>query len=129
MGQSLARVDGLVELRRELKRLGVGVQDLKDANQQAAQLVADEAARRAPRRSGRLASSGRAGRGEAKAVVTFGGAAVPYARPIHWGWPARNIEPHPFAMTAGTDTQPRWLELYRKALDELVEEVARGVAS
>lgn len=127
MPASIAQVEGLAELRRELKRLGVGVQDLKAANQRAAEVVLGAA--RPPRKSGRLASSGRAGRGESKAVVTFGGATVPYARPIHWGWPARNIEPHPFALEAAEDTEPQWLDVYRQELDELVEQVARGVAT
>jgi hypothetical protein len=86
-------------------------------------------AARPPRKTGRLAASGRAGRGEAKAVVTFGSASVPYARPIHWGWPARHIEPHPFALEAAEQTESQWLEEYRKDLDDLVEQAARGVAT
>lgn len=129
MVESAVKVTGLAQLRRELKRLELGTGDLKAANEAAGRVVLTDATARAPRgRTGRLAGSGRAGRGEAKAVVTFGGATVPYARPIHWGWPARKIEPHPFAVEAARATEAEWLEVYKQALDDLVEQVARGVA-
>ncbi|GAB3251369.1 hypothetical protein GCM10027425_09260 [Alteromonas gracilis] len=120
------RIDGLKKLRRDLRRLGSDLSDFKDANAAAASLVASEAAKRAPRRpgSGRLARSGRGNRAAGRASVLFGGAAVPYAGPIHWGWTARGIEPQPFVAAAAQDTEARWLPLYTDAIDAAVDKVA-----
>jgi phage gpG-like protein len=50
--------------------------------------------------TGRLRDSIRAGRGKTKAVVRAGGARIPYAPIIHYGYPARNIQPRPFLLEA-----------------------------
>ena len=50
--------------------------------------------------TGRLASTLRAGKGKTKAVVRIGGAKAPYAGVIHYGYPARNIQPAPFVLEA-----------------------------
>ena len=47
-----------------------------------------------------LAGSIRAGRGKTKSVIRAGKARVPYAGVTHYGWPARNIAPHPFLTDA-----------------------------
>ena len=117
-------VDGLRALQRELRRAGADMGDLKEANQKAAQIVAGEAGRRAPRRSGRLASSGRGSRTAGRATVMFGGAAAPYAGPIHYGWPARNIAPHPFVLDAAQATEPQWLDAYHDELQHIADSVA-----
>lgn len=116
-------VPGLRALRRDLRRMGDDLSDLKDASQEASGLVAREAGRRAPRRTGRLAGSGRGSRSTGRATVTFGGARVPYAGVIHWGWPARNIAPQPFVVEAAEDTQPQWLAFYQAGVDQAVERI------
>lgn len=115
--QTGIRVDGLRALRSDLRKAGESTQDLKAANAAVAALVATAAAGRAPHRTGRLASSGRGNRAVGRATVTFGGASVPYAGPIHWGWPARGIEPHTFIPDAAQATEPAWLELYVQGID------------
>jgi phage gpG-like protein len=50
--------------------------------------------------TGRLRDSIRAGRGKTKAVVRAGGAQVPYAPIIHYGYPARNIQARPYLLEA-----------------------------
>lgn len=112
------RVDGLRRIRADLRRAGEDTQDLKDANAAVAALVAREAAPRAPKRTGRLAGSGRGNRAVGRATVTWGGAAVPYAGPIHWGWTARGIEPQPFITDAAEATQARWLAMYLADVSE-----------
>jgi hypothetical protein len=117
-------VDGLRRLRRDLKAAGETTQDLKEANAAVAALVAVAAAGRAPQRTGRLAGSGRGNRAVGRATVTFGGAAVPYAGPVHWGWPAHGIEPHTFIPDAAQATEPVWLELYLQGLNRALEPIA-----
>lgn len=114
------RVDGLNALRRDLRKLPGGLADLKDVHQRVGQLVLPEASARAPKRSGRLAGSGRASRAAGRVSLLFGGARVPWAGPIHWGWPRRHIEPQPFAADAAQATEPAWLALYSVGIDQLV---------
>lgn len=118
------RVDGLKRLQRELKAAGKSLDDLKDANAKAGQIVADAAGRRAPHgATGRLAGSGRASRAAGRATVVFGSAAVPYAGPIHWGWPAHGIEAQPFALEAAEDTRAEWLDAYSDELQQIADSV------
>lgn len=117
------RVEGLGRLRRDLRRLGGDVDDLKDANAAAARLVAAEAARRAPRVSGKLAGTLRGNRAAGKATVAAGRASVPYAGPIHWGWAARGIEANPFVVDAAQATESTWLPLYDANLQDLTDRI------
>ncbi|WP_380166590.1 HK97 gp10 family phage protein [Jannaschia sp. R86511] len=119
------RVEGARELRRTLRTVHDGVEDLKDANAQAAAIVASAAVARAPRRTGRLISSVRGNRAAGRATVTYGGARLPYAGPIHWGHPARNIAAQPFVTDAATDTEPVWLPAYERALQSLLATASR----
>lgn len=112
-------VVGLARLRRDLKAAGADLADLKEANARAGSIVQTAAAARAPRRSGRLAGSGRASRTVGRVSVMFGGARVPYAGPVHWGWAARGIEPNPFIPDAAQATEPLWLAAYAADLDRL----------
>lgn len=119
--QTGIRVDGLRRLRSDLRKMEAGTQDLKAANAAVAALVATASAGRAPHRTGRLASSGRGNNAVGRATVTFGGASVPYAGPIHWGWPARGIAPHTFISDAAQATEPVWLELYVTGINHALE--------
>lgn len=123
MASPTVRVVGARELRRSLKRAGLDVTDLKDANYAVGELVARAAAPRAPVRTGRLAGSLRSSRAAGRARVLAGGAAVPYAGPIHWGWEARNIAPHPFIRDAAQSTEAVWLPVYEAALAEIIRKV------
>lgn len=118
------KVEGARELRRTLKKAGSDLADLKDANAKVGQLVAQESRPNAPvGRTGRLAASVRANRAAAKAVVSAGGGAVPYAGPIHWGWPARHITAQPFISVTAVATQPRWLPLYEQDIQQICDSV------
>lgn len=117
-------VDGARELRRDLRRMGDDLADLKDAHAAAAALVAAEAGRRAPKRTGRLAASVRGNRAISRATVSAGRASIPYAGPIHWGWAAHNIDPNPFVSDAATATEPAWLALYTAGIDRATGRVA-----
>lgn len=123
MTYARVRVDGLPALRRALRELGEGAEDLKDANAAVARQVAERAEQLAPRRTGRLAGSIRGNRAAGRATVLGGGAAVPYAGPIHWGWRARGIEPALFVTNAAEQTEPAWIGTYEDALEALVQRI------
>jgi hypothetical protein len=92
----VVEVKGAKELRRALRQIEdaaerKGMQaDLKSEYRTAARVVEIAARQEAPKRSGRLAGSIKAkGTTTGSAVVAGGLKAVPYAGPIHWGWPSR----------------------------------------
>jgi hypothetical protein len=118
-----AEVQGLTRLVSTLRKAGADLTDLKDANAAAGRTVADWASVTAPRRSGALGSSVRAARRVSGARVLGGGAAVPYAGPIHWGWPARNIEAQPFISKAAQSTEPAWVQTYLDDVQQALDSV------
>lgn len=94
------RVDGLNKAVRALRKSGADMADMSELMHTIGTTVVVAAQQRAPHLSGALAGSIRAGRGKTKAVIRAGKARVPYAGVIHYGWPARNIAPHPFLTDA-----------------------------
>jgi hypothetical protein len=117
------RVEGLDNLLRTLKRARIDISDLKDANAKAGRTVASAAGFRVPRRSGALANTIRAAKQAKRARVVAGKAAVPYAGPIHWGWPARHISSQPFISEAAQATEPIWTADYRAELQSALAKV------
>lgn len=126
MSEATVRVEGLDRLVRTLNRAAVDISELKEAHARVGEIVASEARARAPRRSGRLAGSVRAARQARRARVTYGGARVPYAGPITWGWPRHNIEPQPFVTDAARATESKWTEQYRRDVQDALDNV-KGV--
>lgn len=121
--EPVVRVEGAQQLRRTLRAAGAELTDLKDANQAAAAYVAAVARPSAPRRSGRLGASVRGNRAAGRARVSAGGSALPYAGVIHWGWPDRNIQPQPWISEAAERTQPAWLSIYHKDVQQALNKV------
>jgi hypothetical protein len=119
----VVEVRGGRELRRTLKAAGDDLSDLKDANQRVGNVVVARATSLAPRRSGALAGAMRATRAATSVTVKAGGARVPYAGPIHWGWPARGITAQPFLSDAATGTESTWVPIYESELDRIIERV------
>lgn len=116
-------VEGAAQLRRTLRAAGDDLGDLKDAHSQVGTFVTRAATPRAPRRSGALASSGRPGATKTAALIRYGGARVRYARPIHWGWPRRNIAANPWAYRTAIDTRPQWTQLYQAAVNRVLARI------
>lgn len=85
-------IDGLNGAIRALKGLGVEVADLKEVFGDIAAEGRDVMAGFVQSRSGRLARSLKGNRAQNKAVVRGGGARVPYAGAIQWGWGRGNAE-------------------------------------
>ncbi len=117
---SAVRVDGLRELARKLREVDDGTADLKAANKRAADVVADDAPRRARRKSGRMARSVRAAGQQTGAVVRAGYASLPHVPVQHYGWPAHGISPNPFLNDAAAAQQPKVIEIYSSEVGKLV---------
>lgn len=119
----VVEVDGGRRLRSTLRKAGSDLGELKAAHAAAAALVTAAAQARAPRRSGTLAGSVRGSGTKTAAIVRAGGARVPYAQPIHWGWPARHITANPFITEAAQATEPAWADTYRREVDRILDDV------
>lgn len=123
MAQPGVKVVGGRRLRRSMKAAGVELSELKAVHSAVARMVAEKAAKRAPHRSGLLASTVRGNNAAARSTVMAGKASVPYAAPIHWGWPARNIKAQPWISETAQDTEAQWLRMFeagiRKAIDDI----------
>lgn len=117
---------GVAELGASITAAGVALAHLDVAPRKTAELIGNAAAGAAPRRSGRLAASGTAAAAGGRAVVEFGSSAVPYAGPIHWGWPARHIRPQEFASRAAQRTEAQWIEFYAADVQTTIDTI-KGV--
>lgn len=94
MAKGTVTVEGLRELRLFLRKFpdDLSKDGLKKIHDKVGEPVESEAKLRVPRRSGRLAGSIRRSKGSTtKAVVRAGRKSVPYAGPIHFGWPNRRV--------------------------------------
>ena len=116
---------GAKELAAGLRKAGIDLKDLREQNKQAAQVVVGEGKRQVPVRSGRLQRSIRAGATQKAGVVRAGNnGSVPYANPIHWGWPGHHIEPHPFLTQAAKDTEPEWVAVYQAGVEKIISRIS-----
>jgi phage gpG-like protein len=116
-------VVGAKELRRTLRKAGDDLSDFAQANAEAGRIVAGEAPNWIRSRSGALAGSIRPGAAKTQAVVRAGGARIPYAGVVEWGWPARHIRPRPYLTTAAKVTEPTWTGAYLTRLEAIVGKI------
>ena len=121
------QVEGLKGLVRALKRAGADdlLAELKAANAEAAETVKDTARPGVPRRSGALAASLRSSATPRAGVVRIGKARVPYAGPVHFGWPARGIKPNTFLYDALDRRAGEVADLYHQRVERLVDAIAQ----
>ena len=122
-GRAVVEVEGAKRLRATLKAAGDDLSDLRDVHNRVAGVVTPRARGTAPKRSGTLAGSVRGSGTKTQAVIRAGGARVPYAGPIHFGWPARGIEPQPFISEAAQATEPQWFGIYQDEVEEILDRV------
>ena len=115
------QVVGLTQAVRSLERLGVEVEDLRDAWGRIADRVKPIYEANTPKRTGRLRGDYRTGRAKGKASLAVGGARVPYARVIRWGWAARNIRANDWVTRADATAEP-------VAATHLDEEISRLIS-
>ncbi len=123
MSRPTVEVSGARKLRRSLRRAGLDMTELRAVNQRVGAVVVNRATRTAPERTGLLASTIRAGAAQTNAAIRAGRARVPYAGPIHWGWPARGIAAQPWLSEAAQDTETQWVQLYLAELERLVNTI------
>ncbi|WP_445340852.1 HK97 gp10 family phage protein [Bifidobacterium sp. ESL0820] len=121
--RSLIEVKGSAQLARSLRKAGADAKDLKAVNRKAASLVVPAAQGQAPVKSGRLTKTIRAGATQKAGIIRAGRASVPYAGPIHWGWPGHHIKPHPYLADAAKATEPAWVNLYENEIKRIIEQV------
>jgi hypothetical protein len=63
--------------------------------------------------------------GHESSAVTAGSRSVPYAGPIHFGWPRHNIKPQPFLYDAADRRINDVVNVYEKRVDALVTRLDR----
>ncbi len=101
-----------------MKKAGVDMADMKDANAKVAQVVAKQGQTNVPVKTGRLKGSIRGSRGTSKASVRAGGARAKYGVFVHWG--TVKMPPRTFLTDAATQTQSEWIDDYYNELERIV---------
>lgn len=124
MARPQVEVKGAKELRKQLKAAGDDLGDLKATHKKVAQIVEFDALQLAPVVTGGLVGSIRASGTQTSAIVRAGRKSVPYAGPIHWGWPARNITAQPFLVDAQEAKYEDWMQEYTQMVDKALNKVA-----
>lgn len=121
------KVDGLGDVLRALKAVGVPTAEVSAASQEAAEIVAASSRTFVPVRSGALRGTIRAKKQARKVLVSAGNnTKVPYANAIHWGWfydrknfIQKNIMPNPFFSKALGVTREQVYKTYFDNINKL----------
>lgn len=124
MAAKAAYVVGQKRFVQTMRKAGADMQELKDVNRQAADIALPAVRSLAPRgKTGRLASSVRAGATQKAGVIRAGRKSVPYAGVINYGWPARRIKPRLFVNNGVASTEGAWQRLYKQFIDRTMSQV------
>lgn len=124
-GKPAVKVTGVVEFQKAVRKMARDVSDLSTTNRSAGERVAASARSHAPRLTGRLAGTIHVAEVERMRVVVEAGSGVPYAGPIHNGWPAHNITAQPFMDEAAEREHDRVVQDYSDRVGDLVIAVGR----
>jgi hypothetical protein len=119
MSNYTVKVKGLNEVVRSLKQYEGAVDDLKEANAQIGSKVASTAIATSPKLTGTLASTIKANRAVSRVQIKAGGARVPYAGVIEYGWPERNIEAQPYLRRAAWNNMDFVIDQFEANLEGL----------
>jgi len=120
--QPAMKITGLKELQKTIRAAKSTElnREMKAANKAAATVVVVAAKPIAPVRSGRLAKSIKAANSAKYAAIVIGSAKrVPYAGPIIFGWPARNIPKQDFPTKAIKATYSEIVTTYTEAMESV----------
>jgi HK97 gp10 family phage protein len=114
------KVDGDEVLASTLRTAGRQLSDWAAVNAAAATRIAADAARRAPKRSGRLSGSIRSQSDNTGAQIT---ASVVYAKVQEYGWAQHNIAAQPYLRPALDDNRADVLAMYEAKMKDAVSQV------
>lgn len=114
-------IDGLRQVQKALKDVSQESRDdMKETHRQAGQIIVDAAQPLIPVQSGGLLASIKSAPIQRQGRVRLGSAAILYAGPIHFGWPAQNISPNPFIYDVLDGRRGEVSKLYEERLDEII---------
>jgi hypothetical protein len=124
-------IEGVNRLARALKQADEGLADeLKTAHIGGAELVLAAALPLVPVVSGDLKRTLKASATPRSGRVKAGKKLVPYAAPIHFGWPRRNISPNPFLYDAldrrKTEVEDVFLERVQALAEKVTADASKG---
>jgi len=126
-GRGAQQIEGLKEVNAALRSMSKDTRDdMKATHKRAAAIVIAGAKRFVPVRTGRLAESIRDGSTQRMGRVRVGSASVPYAGPIHFGWPSRSIKPQPFIYDALDGRRDEVVRVYVQRIDSLTVKYFKG---
>ena len=119
------KITGLSEVQRNLRKLSTDALDLNkteflETNKQVAEIVINETKKYVPILTGALAAAIRNASTKKSAKVRAGNAAVPYAGPIHFGWPSRSIKPNTFLYEAIDARKSEVANRYAELVSDLI---------
>jgi hypothetical protein len=124
------KVEGLAKVRRDLKKMSDDVDyramEFLPVNKTIADAVAGDAKSYVPVLTGALSGTIRAAATKTSARVRAGFKSVPYAGPIHFGWPARFIKPQPFFYDAIDKRRGEIKDRYDKLVKDLIKKYDLG---
>ena len=109
--------------RAAMRKAGRDMSEWKDIHRSVADTVIGSV--NAPTRTGRLAGSVRGAGTVSAAIVRVGRKTVPYAMPIHWGWPSRGIRGTFFVTGAAKATEPAWTNIYWQRVTKVLDTLER----
>ena len=120
------KIEGLSKIQRDLRKLSTDALDLNkeeflETNKRVAEIIIGESKKYVPVLSGNLAANIRNASTKKAAKVRAGSVAVPYAGPIHFGWPSRAIKPNPFFYDAIDGRRDEIKDRYEKLVDDLIK--------
>lgn len=119
----MVKVEGARQFRATCKKAAIDLSSMKETHWKASALVWRVAVPRTPKRTGRLAASMRNAGTNTAAIVRAGGASVPYAAPIHWGWQKRHIEAQPWIYDTAAETQDQWMAVYEAGVQRVLNTI------
>jgi hypothetical protein len=119
------KITGLSEVQRNLRKLSTDALDLNkteflETNKQVAEIVINESKKYVPFLTGALAAAIRNASTKKSAKVRAGNVAVPYAGPIHFGWPSRSIKPNTFLYEAIDARKSEVANRYAELVSDLI---------
>ncbi|UVK60162.1 hypothetical protein SEA_SERIALPHILLER_9 [Arthrobacter phage SerialPhiller] len=122
MAGKLYAVVGGAKLRTTLRKAGADLKQLAAVNREVANIVLPAAKATAPRRSGKLGATVRAGATQKAAIIRAGGPGVPYAPFVHY-WRLDGFTPQPWVSLAAQQTEPIWLARYHAGIERIIDQV------